>query len=77
MWCSRDSQSNWPTSFYSFTGDAPERSHHDAISYYGDDTNEYCLHVRIDEDEGIPYIEVKLNLSDEEIVIENGHWYFV
>lgn len=57
--------------------DAPERSHHDAISYYGDDTNEYCLHVRIDEDEGIPYIEVKLNLSDEEIVIENGHWYFV
>lgn len=57
--------------------DSKDTIHHDVVSYYDDNINEYRLRVVLDEDEKIPYIEVKLALSDEEIVIENGHWYFV
>lgn len=53
--------------------DDPECIHHDIISYYG--SNEYSVNVRLDE-EGEKFIDVRLFLSDEEIIIENGHWYF-
>ena len=55
--------------------DDPECYHHDIISYWDEDSLEYKIRVIIDET-GIPYLNVKLLLSDEEIVVENGKWYF-
>ena len=53
--------------------DDPNCFHHDIISYYGN--NEYSVNVEIDEDEE-KYIVVRLMVSDEEIIIEDGIWYF-
>lgn len=50
--------------------------HHDAISYYDSSSEEYNIHVVLEEDED-PYILVTLLLSQEQIVIEDGKWYFV
>lgn len=50
--------------------------HHDAVSYYGEYATEYTVRIVIDENDK-PYIEVRLIYSGEEIIIENGHWYFV
>ena len=54
--------------------------HHDIIGYYGTDSFEYKVRVKIDEesfpDESIPYVEVKLLISEDIIIIENGEWYF-
>ena len=55
--------------------DDPKCYHHDIISYWDTDSLEYKIRVIIDE-EGVPYLDVKLILSDEEIVIEDGRWYF-
>ena len=53
--------------------DDPNCFHHDIISYY--ENNEYSVNVEIDEDEE-KYIVVRLMVSDEEIIIEDGIWYF-
>ena len=54
--------------------------HHDIISYYDADSFEYNVRVKIDEesfpDESIPYVEVKLLISEDIIIIEDGKWYF-
>lgn len=55
--------------------DDPAYYHHDIISYWDEDTIEYKIRVIIDET-GIPYLSIKLLLSDEEIVVEDGKWYF-
>ena len=55
--------------------DDPECIHHDIISYYDSDASEYTIRVIIDDD-GIPFIQVNLLISDEVIVIEDGRWYF-
>ena len=56
--------------------DDPKCYHHDIISYFDDISNEYDIKVIIDED-GIPYVNIAFIKSEEEIVIENGVWYFV
>ena len=50
--------------------------HHDVIGYYGDDSNEYKVQVAFDEDYGTPYVLVNLLESDEQIVVDDEHWYF-
>ena len=52
----------------------PECYHHDIVSYY-EDTLEYTIRVVIDES-AAPYISVKLKISEEIIVVEDGKWYF-
>ena len=56
--------------------DDPECYHHDIISYWDSESLEYQIRVIIDE-ENVPYIIVKLLLSEDMIAIENGRWYFV
>ncbi len=51
--------------------------HHDVISYYGDDSSEYSIAVSFDNDHNKPYIIIKFFLSEEEIMIENGQWFFI
>ena len=53
--------------------DDPQCYHHDIISYY--DSLEYNVRVVIDK-ESEPYISIKLLISKDIIVIENGTWYF-
>lgn len=55
--------------------DDPQCYHHDIISYCGSDNLEYRVRVRIYDDDP-PYIEIKLLLSEEFLVVENGGWYF-
>lgn len=55
--------------------DDPNCYHHDIISYWDTESLEYQIRVIIDE-EGSPYINVKLLLSEDIVVIENGKWYF-
>lgn len=55
--------------------DDPEYLHHDIVSYYDSDTSEFTVRVIVEDDEP-PYIQVKLLISNEIIVIENGRWYF-
>lgn len=55
--------------------DDQECYHHDVVSYY-EDTLEYTIRVVIDEN-SVPYISVKLKISEELIVVEDGKWYFV
>ena len=47
--------------------------HHDIIAFY--EGNEYSIHVELVDDEE-PFVLVKMLESNEEIVIENGEWYF-
>ena len=49
--------------------------HHDIISYYDSDSNEYTARVYLEDGED-PSIEVRLLLSDEVVVIHDGKWYF-
>lgn len=54
--------------------DNEDNYHHDIIGYYDSDNFEYTIRVKIDE---APYIEVKFMMNDDQIIIENGMWYFV
>ena len=56
--------------------DDPHCYHHDIISYYDSDSFEYTIGVIIDE-EGNPYVKVKLLLSGYTIVIAYGDWHIV
>ncbi len=51
--------------------------HHDVISYYGQDSNEYGVKVSFDEDNENPYVFVELFESNETIIVDPKHWYFV
>lgn len=55
--------------------DDPECIHHDIISYYDSDAEEFTVRAVINEDD--KYIVVKFINSEDQIVIENGGWYFV
>lgn len=54
--------------------------HHDVISYYenyiasSDPKDQFLYGVMIDEDDD-KYIKIKIS-DDEDIIIENGKWYF-
>ena len=51
--------------------------HHDACSYYDSVSEGYTIRVVLPEsDEDSPYILVKFLISEDEIIIENGNWYF-
>ena len=54
--------------------DDPDCYHHDIISYYDSNSQEYKIRVTIDE--GVVCITVTLLVSGDIIVIENGAWYF-
>lgn len=68
-----DEQGNYKVVLDACVVDDPQCYHHDIISYY--DSLEYNVRVVIDK-ESEPYISVKLLISEEIIVIENGTWYF-
>ena len=72
---SPDEDGHFPIVRDSCVVDDPDYYHHDIISYYDSDSEEYTIRVVFDDD-GIPFIQVKLILSDEEIIIEHGRWYF-
>ena len=55
--------------------DDPKCEHHYVISYYDTDSNEYSVRVVIDE-HNKPYVLVRLTVSEDEVIIENGRWYF-
>lgn len=50
--------------------------HHDAISYYDSDSNEFTVRVHLEEGQD-PAIDVTLLTSVEAISIHDGRWYFV
>ena len=50
--------------------------HHDIKSFYDSLSNEYDIKVIINE-VGSPCVKIAFIKSEEEIVIENGVWYFV
>lgn len=54
--------------------DNPECTHHDAVSYYDSCTEEFTVRAVINENE--PYIVVKFLNSEDQIVVEDGRWYF-
>ncbi len=57
--------------------DDPECYHHDIMSYYDSDAEEYTVRVVInDENDNIPFILIKFLDNDDQIIIENGEWYF-
>lgn len=72
---SKDSDGNYRVVMDMCVIDDPECTHHDIISYYDSDTEEFTVRVVIDEDD--KYIIVKFFNNEEQIVIENGSWYFV
>ena len=55
--------------------DDPHCYHHDVISYYDSDNYEYNVRIKIDEDSN-PYVEVRLLISGDIAIVENGSWYF-
>ena len=65
---------NYPVVLDAMIIDDPECYHHDVISLCDGGTDEYTIRVVKDEVEGI-YVCVRLALSSEEIIIEDGRWY--
>lgn len=72
---SPDENGQFPIVLDSCVIDDPECIHHDVVSYYDSNSSEYSVRVTIEDDEA-PFIVVKLFLSNQEIVIEDGRWYF-
>ena len=56
--------------------DDPRCYHHDIICYYDSGSNEFTANVVFSEDGGAPFIQIDFILSHEQIVIEDGRWYF-
>lgn len=54
--------------------DDTQNYHHDVISYYDSDSFEYKIRAIVSEED--IYIKVTLLVSEDFIIIENGHWYF-
>ena len=69
-----DEEGNYPVVLDAMIIDDPECYHHDIISLCDGGTDEYTIRVIKDEVEGT-YVRVRLALSYEEIIIEDGRWY--
>lgn len=69
-----DEEGNYPVVLDAMIIDDPKCYHHDVISLCDGDTDEYTIRVVKDEIEGT-YVRVRLALSYEEIIIEDGRWY--
>lgn len=69
-----DEDGNYPVVLDAMIIDDPKCYHHDVISLCDGGTDEYTIRVVKDEVEGI-YVCVRLALSSEEIIIEDGRWY--
>lgn len=69
-----DLEGNYPVVLSAMLIDDPDCYHHDAIGFYDSETDEYTVRVVVDEVEGT-YVRVRLALSFEEIIIEDGRWY--
>lgn len=54
----------------------PECYHHDIVSLCDSDTDEYTVRIVKDEVEGT-FVRVRIALSFEEIIVEDGRWYIV
>ena len=70
-----DTNSNFKIVADACVVDMKECYHHDAISFYED--SQYVINALFDEGSQKPYLVVKLTGSEEQIVIEDGEWYFV
>ena len=55
--------------------DKEEYYHHDIISFH--ESLEYVIKVQWSEDDKEPFLVVEFAASEDEIIIENGKWYFV
>ena len=53
----------------------PESKHHDIVSYYGDEEEDFDVMV-VDDNEGEPFLEVHLLADDEYVEFGGGEWYF-
>ncbi len=62
---------------FKVVSDACIIDHHDIIGYYESELNEYIVRVEFDEENDKPFVVVKFTISNEEIVIEDGKWYFL
>lgn len=71
-----DEKGNFNIVLNAYLIDDTDCYHHDAISYYGYDSNEYKVQVAFDENDGEPYVFVKLLENDELIIVDTTHWYF-
>lgn len=71
---SKDNDGNYKIVMDTCVVDNPEYFHHDIISYYDSDIEEFTVRAVIDENSR--YIIVKFFNNDEKIVIENGYWCF-
>lgn len=69
-----DTEGNYPVVLEAMIIDDPECYHHDIFSLCDSDAGEYTVRVVIDEVEGT-FVRVRLALSFEEIIIEDGRWY--
>lgn len=51
--------------------------HHDVCSYYDSCSFDYSIRVVVPEDKDeSPYISITFRTSNDEIIIENGRWYY-
>lgn len=50
--------------------------HHDVISYYGHNSNEYTVQVAFDDIVKTPYVLINLLESNKQIIVDAKHWYF-
>ena len=73
---SPDPDGHYPVVLESCVIDNPKCIHHDIIKYYDSDTSEYVVQVELGEN-GQPFIHVAFVASNEDIVVEEGKWYFV
>lgn len=55
--------------------DDEECYHHDIISFFED--TEYVAKIRFDEENNKPFVEITLGDYEDQIIIEDGSWYFV
>lgn len=69
-----DEEGNYPVVLDAMIIDDPDCYHHDIVSLYDSDTDEYTIRVIKDDVEGT-YVRVRLALSFEEIIVEDGRWY--
>ena len=70
----QDSDGNYKVVLDMCIIDDPECIHHDAVSYYDSATEEFTVRAVINEDD--TYIIVKFLNSENQIIIEDGRWYF-
>lgn len=71
-----DEQGKYPVVLDACIVDDADCYHHDAISYYGyDAAGSYAVRVVLDDNDKA-FVEITFPHEEQDIVIENGRWYF-